>query len=95
MALLKTKTLESGIDVSYFKVIKIDVSCCDWGGSFYVSAYKDQQARLDGKPFIQTEAFHFDSGVFNPANMTEDNIVSECYKLLKEQDSFYSDATEV
>lgn len=71
MALQKTKQLDTGIEATYHKISSFQlegVTLC----VAYVQAFKDQQARQDGKQAIELKQFIF-QGAENPCQIDDMN----------------------
>jgi len=95
MALIKTISLDSGVQGNYLKINKIFLNLLKKSLTVEVSLYLDKQSRLENKDAVLS--FYYDIEncdliTLDWLNTKDNNIVKLCYVKLKEL--YYTDAVD-
>lgn len=104
MALIKEKTLNSGVTGEYWRIIETNISYQSQLAHVTIGLYKDKQARLDGKDTLATQSFDWsgEDFPFTIDELTRCNPVQLSYIKIKEskldeegnETNFFADAID-
>ena len=106
MALQKAFTHNSGVGVSYWRIVKVDTNYATETGTIHIYGYVDQASRNAGNGHLMVKTVYFDNAVDNPVfddyfaitkiNGSGKNPIKNAYDYLKSiSGGEFSDAVDI
>lgn len=98
MALVKSFKTDYGIEVSYWKVVSLNLDWLTKRGRIKLVGYVDENIRGEGNLFLQEKYFDITPLVFEKyfgaESLDSRNPIMQAYIFIREKDSFFSDARD-